>query len=238
MIEAARPPKTSFNLSWVVVYYNSIYLLLALACLRQWNSSAPWARLDVYSGGFLLLHAVFSIEQIALARGLSRWPGSLEEFLGIKWDAKMMRWYPLLAIAGMSFDLAVFLDYGHLHLLPTVERPILQSAGLGIYSATVLLLMWTDTHLARHFATPVAERKLMTTGPYRYGRHPRYVGLSGARIALALVFTSIIGWIVFVGWVWGMTRRMRLEENHLLALYGSEYESYSERTSRLLPKVY
>lgn len=49
----------------------------------------------------------------------------------------------------MVADLAVFLDYGHWHLVPALEQPLLQSLGLGLYLAVAI---WRDTYLARYFS--------------------------------------------------------------------------------------
>lgn len=78
----------------------------------------------------------------------------------------------------------------------------------------------------------------MTTGFYRYIRHPSYLGAYLGGIGWVLVFRSVIGLVLMLllalafGWVVGK------EEALLLTEFGDEYTAYRRRTWRLLPFVY
>jgi protein-S-isoprenylcysteine O-methyltransferase Ste14 len=211
-----------------------IYLALMLACLRQWGAVAPWSRLNLLIGAAIALSLLLGMEQIIFTFNL---PGSADvkrEAFGITFDPGMAAWVAVLAIC----ELSVFIDYGHLHLVPSLERRALQCIGLGLYVIAFALLRWADAWLARHFARAGERRELMTGGPFRYLRHPRYAGLIISRIAFALCFASILGWLLMLGWILIIHRRISLEEPHLKKLFGEDYEAYSQRTSRLLPGIY
>ena len=115
---------------------------------------------------------------------------------------------------------------------------ILQTIGLALYFFATVWLIWTDRYLSKVFAGELSERKVMTQGPYRFVRHPRYAALIGARVALALALGSVLGWILFIGWLWVNLKRVELEENHLRGLFGEAYERYAKRTARFVPGIY
>lgn len=211
-----------------------IYLALMLACLRQWGQIDAWSRLNFFSGTAIVLSLLLGAEQILFTFALPKSGETKREAFGITYDPGMATWVMLLA----ACEFAVFLDYGHLHLMPALERGWLQDIGLGCYVVALLLLRWTDARLARHFSSSGEGRELMTDGPFRYLRHPRYAGLIISRIAFALVFASLPGWLLVIGWILIVHRRITLEEPHLRKIFGQDYEAYSQRTSRLLPGIY
>lgn len=135
-------------------------------------------------------------------------------------------------------DLLVFLDYGHWHLAKGLAQPVFQGIGLSLDVIAVAWLMWADTHLARHFRCAMSRRGVMQDGPFHYVRHPRYAGVLAIRVAMALVFASVVGWLLAFVWLLVLLRRIRLEERHLQTLFGGEYAAYSRRTPRLIPGIY
>src|SRR5262249_47339410 len=141
---------------------------------------------------------------------------------------------PALAVG----DALVFLDYGHWRLTPALEQASLQGLGLVLGAAAMAWIARTDAQLARHFEDERSARALMTTGPFRYVRHPRYAGILGLRAAYALTFASAVGWGLAAAWLLVLLRRIRLEEAHLRTEYGDSYARYAARTSRLIPGVY
>lgn len=72
-------------------------------------------------------------------------------------------------------------------------------------------------HLLRFFSTP--NQGLITIGPYRLVRHPRYLALFLTRIAFALAFASAIEWGLVVVWAVIVRRRIRIEEAYLVTRY-------------------
>jgi protein-S-isoprenylcysteine O-methyltransferase Ste14 len=79
--------------------------------------------------------------------------------------------------------------------------------------------------------------RLHRSGPYRFVRHPMYVALILAMLALVLGEISVLrigAWITLVA---VLVLKLRLEE-HLLAERYPEYVSYARATRRFLPFVY
>lgn len=231
------PDKSSGKMGadfWLTLVFFGCYLLDALAGLRQWHSPHPWARLDVFSGGILLVGLVWAAAMMRFHRAIFRSREIMREASGLTYDPWMVRWIIIFAVA----DLAVFLDYGHWHLLPALEIPALQWLGLGLYFFGALWLIWVDRYLARQFSGDLTARWVMDRGPYRFLRHPRYAALILSRVAFALALASILAWVFALGWLWVNIRRIQLEEVHLKKIFGAEYDAYAARTARLIPGLW
>jgi protein-S-isoprenylcysteine O-methyltransferase Ste14 len=232
----ADPPAERLHPLRRVILYG-VYagmMLLCLAFLRQWGSSHPWSRLDVFSGGFLACNVLFRIRGLLSRRGRLKSKAAVREASGLTFDPRSAFWMRFLGLA----QPVVMLDYGQLHLAPVLENPVLQGVGLGLYLLAELGWVWVDTHLLRQFYADLDDRALVTEGPYRRVRHPRYTCLLLGRSGIALIFASPLGWLLTLGWLVLLLRRIPMEEVHLGKIFGEEYDAYSRRSSRLLPGVY
>ena len=82
------------------------------------------------------------------------------------------------------------------------------------------------------------EHKLVTSGPYRWVRHPLYTVGSSLFIAFGMMadnwFIAALGVIAFIG----MAIRTPKEEANLIEKFGDEYRDYMKRTGRFFPKLY
>jgi protein-S-isoprenylcysteine O-methyltransferase Ste14 len=219
---------------WAAYLFPFLYPLLALLCLRQWGTNHPWARLDVFSGSFLALSAFLALRQIQFKRSILRSREVLREASGANCDPATVKWASLQSLS----ELAVFLDYAHWHLVPSLEKPVLQAVGLGLAVLSVVWLLWTDTILVKHFDRGLDNRELITRGPFRAIRHPRYAGLLGFKAGFALTFASVLGWLSLAVALAVVRRRIQLEENYLRGVFGQTYESYMQRTARMFPGFY
>ena len=80
------------------------------------------------------------------------------------------------------------------------------------------------------------EHKLVTSGPYRWVRHPLYTVGSSMFIAFGMMadnwFIAALGILAFIG----MAIRTPKEEANLIEKFGDEYRDYMKRTGRFLPK--
>ena len=206
-----------------------------LLSLRQWGTTQPWSRLDLYSGGFIILGLIVETEQaLTFSRAAFRSEGIAREALGLRYDKTLFQGSMVLNGA----VLLMALDYAHWHLLPALERPLLQGIGMALGILGVIWQTWADIWLGRHFLNDSTTRKVMTDGPFCYVRHPRYAGFLVRKLAWSLLLASVIGWALFLLWLLLVLRRMDREEAHLNTLFGPEYELYARRTARLVPRIY
>lgn len=129
-------------------------------------------------------------------------------------------------------------------ILATVAlEPPGDSAGTGLVLAGEAVALaggaWTlyaVLHLGRCFGILPEARGLVTSGPYRFVRHPVYVGeflMYGGLVLGAASARNLAGAAVFVA---AQSVRMRLEERALEREF-PEYASYAARTPRVLPRL-
>jgi protein-S-isoprenylcysteine O-methyltransferase Ste14 len=209
------------------------YLVLAFGCLIQWGPR-PWVRVDLFSGGYLALRVVGALCSLISARQAFRSKPLTREWWGQTSNPAIVKWVILLMLG----DLMVFLDYGHWRIISWLERPVLQGLGLALYLFSAVWQVWTDSHLARHFNDDRFEQGPTVVGPFRYIRHPRYAAAILGKIALALVFASLLGWLLLLPWIVLLLHKVRAEEVHLREMFGAGYDAYAQRTARLLPGIY
>jgi protein-S-isoprenylcysteine O-methyltransferase Ste14 len=93
------------------------------------------------------------------------------------------------------------------------------------------------SQLGRSFSIMAESRQLVTTGPYRFVRHPLYLAEEIATIGVFLQFASIWTALVLVTHISVQLRRIANEERVLSAQF-REYAAYQRTTARLIPGVY
>jgi protein-S-isoprenylcysteine O-methyltransferase Ste14 len=112
--------------------------------------------------------------------------------------------------------------------------------GLAMAGLGGMLLVWTFRNLDKNLTDTVVTRKqhtLVTTGPYRWIRHPFYasylLGFVGCSVAAANWLFLLLGTIGF-GF---MLARIRIEEQKLVERFGDAYRRYMARTGRFVPRI-
>jgi protein-S-isoprenylcysteine O-methyltransferase Ste14 len=80
--------------------------------------------------------------------------------------------------------------------------------------------------------------QLATGGPFRFLRHPIYMGLNLLALGSAIWVPSITVWISVVLMAVGSDLRGRAEEKLLDETFGASYREYCGRVRRFIPGVY
>ena len=116
----------------------------------------------------------------------------------------------------------------------------LRWCGIVLIALWGVLFVWTFQTLGKNLTDTVVTRKqhtLVTSGPYRYVRHPFYlaffIAVLGGSIVTAnwfLFLTSLIPFAFLVA-------RTRIEEDKLVERFGEEYRDYMAKTARFLPRL-
>jgi protein-S-isoprenylcysteine O-methyltransferase Ste14 len=110
--------------------------------------------------------------------------------------------------------------------------PYVALTGLILVTLGNLIDVWGYLVLCRSFGIVPEARELKTTGPYRFVRHPVYLGqfLAQAGVLLFFARTNVV-WIglycVFVGL---QLYRSKLEDRVLADAFGEEYKAWRRRT--------
>ena len=103
------------------------------------------------------------------------------------------------------------------------------------------LRIWPMFVLGRSFSGLVAIQpghELVTHGPYRYVRHPSYLGMMLGLVGWALVFRSSVGLVAGGLGLRLLLERIDSEEALLASHFGDAYADYRRRSWRLVPWLY
>jgi protein-S-isoprenylcysteine O-methyltransferase Ste14 len=93
------------------------------------------------------------------------------------------------------------------------------------------------SQLGRSFSIMAETRQLVTTGPYRFVRHPLYLAEEIAILGVYIQFASVWTALLLAAQIGFQLRRIHNEELILTACF-PEYAVYSQTTARLIPGVY
>jgi len=122
----------------------------------------------------------------------------------------------------------------------TERNPLLQGIGLGLFVSGLALALWARAYIGRNWGPPMAEKEhpdLVTTGPYRYVRHPIYSGIIAAMIGTAIAIN--VSWLVVVVIPGGyFVYSATIEERNMERLFPDAYPAYKRSTKMLIPFIY
>jgi protein-S-isoprenylcysteine O-methyltransferase Ste14 len=112
--------------------------------------------------------------------------------------------------------------------------------GVVIGILCVIGIYWLFSSIGSGITPTSATRKqhaLVTSGPYRWVRHPLYTVGSSLFVAFGMMadnwFIAGLGILVFIL----MAVRTPREEANLIEKFGDEYREYMKRTGRFFPKL-
>jgi protein-S-isoprenylcysteine O-methyltransferase Ste14 len=117
-----------------------------------------------------------------------------------------------------------------------------RAAGVIVIGLGLATRVWAIAALGRAFRTTVEvdpAQAIVSTGPYRWVRHPSYTGLllivAGVGLAagnwLALGVCAVLP-------LPALLRRIHIEEAELTDVLGDRYRAYQAQTKRLIPGVW
>ena len=122
-----------------------------------------------------------------------------------------------------------------MNLAPPGWQKPLMITGLTLVIIGPMVQAWGLLHLGRSFGIFVVVRKVVLTGPYRWVRHPMYLG--GVFLCLGVAIANFSSaYFLLVGiHISLMLYRAHLEETQL-AVHSVEYQEHMKRTGFIFPK--
>jgi len=118
-----------------------------------------------------------------------------------------------------------------------VHNLTLAAIGALLFACGIALAVWARLNLGRNWGMPMTQRaepELVTSGPYRFVRHPIYSGLLLAMLGTALV-NNLLGLIVVAVLIAYFYYCGTVEERNLTATFPKAYPAYKSRTKMLIP---
>ena len=120
---------------------------------------------------------------------------------------------------------------------PAMPSVTLAVTGAVLFAGGIALAVWARRHLGRNWGMPMTQRaepELVTSGPYRFVRHPIYSGLLMAVLGTALA-DNLLGLIVVAVLTAYFYYSGTVEERNLTATFPQAYPEYKSRTKMLIP---
>lgn len=116
------------------------------------------------------------------------------------------------------------------------------TAGLIVALLGLGLRSWAFIELGRHFTLHITvfdDHKVITTGPYRFVRHPGYTGAWMLYSAVPFMLHAWLGvGVAIVLQLVAYSRRINYEEAALRGKLGDAYASYGRSVKTLIPYVW
>jgi len=118
----------------------------------------------------------------------------------------------------------------------------MQAAGLVMILSGIVLLSWARRTIKGQFSGHLQIQKshqLVQSGPYRYLRHPGYLGYLLLAMGLGIGYSSLVACIAtFVLLLPGLVYRIKVEEGLLFAEFGDSFLQYAALRKRLIPGIW
>ncbi len=232
-----RPLRKRIGLQAILrfVLFLLIIPLLLFGLSGQLNWPMAWAYVLIYIGSALASRLILMCKSPDLL-------SERAQFLkaeGIKsWDTRLV---PLIALFGPLAVLVVAALDQRFSWSPPIS-PWVEAAGLMVFLLGTLLGIWAII-VNRFFSSVVRIQtdrghQVVTSGPYRYIRHPAYAGNLFSILATALMLGSLWSMIPAILVVIGLIMRTYLEDRDLCQELAG-YAAYAQRTRyRLIPGIW
>jgi protein-S-isoprenylcysteine O-methyltransferase Ste14 len=124
---------------------------------------------------------------------------------------------------------------------PAIVQGRFPLASWCLAGAAVALAVWTLGHNRlgnfNIHPAPKISGVLITSGPYRWIRHPMYTTVLMGAAALAWMPGTALAWLVWVALAVVLLAKLTMEERWLREHYSS-YEAYERVSKRLLPWIF
>lgn len=121
------------------------------------------------------------------------------------------------------------------------ENLSLRYFGVSLASGGFLFMNWSAKVLDKQFSINVTvqkNHKLITSGPYKKIRHPRYLGILVFFSGISLTFLSWADLLLVLATLAVLIWRVIDEEKLMHEEFGKEWEVYKKNSSALIPHLF
>ena len=190
-----------------------------------------------FAGGGSITATIYTVTvlvwvAIELRQALRRRPGATITDQGSLMVVRVAALAGALLAAALARIGATSFDYG----------PALMVSSIALMWTGIALRWWSFRTLGRYFTFQVmtsADQPVITTGPYRYLRHPSYTGILLILAGIGLGYGNLLSLVALIVLpLLGFINRIRVEEAALSATLGDRYTTYATGRKRLVPFVW
>jgi protein-S-isoprenylcysteine O-methyltransferase Ste14 len=118
----------------------------------------------------------------------------------------------------------------------------MQIAGLILILLGSMLFIWGRRTLGSYYSghvSVVEGQPLVQNGPYRFIRHPAYMGYLLIAAGMAVGYSSLTGFIVIpILLLPAVLYRLSVEDKLLSEHFGDPFKEYASKTARLIPGIW
>jgi protein-S-isoprenylcysteine O-methyltransferase Ste14 len=152
----------------------------------------------------------------------------------VAWSREVRIRVIVIAVAFVAARFGAF--HGHLARAEGLRSAV----GLALFATGLLFAVWARIHIGRNWGTPMTQKQdpeLVTSGPYRFVRHPIYSGILLAGVGTAVA----LGWQILL--IFGLSAiyfiyAATVEEKFLTQQFPEVYPAYKRSSKMLVPFVF
>ena len=199
---------------WPIVVINSVIFIIFAFSFTHPRTGRDWRSFGAFSAFIIALFAEMYGFPLTIYL-LSGWLGSAYPALNPFSHETGHLWETLLGIHGDP----------HLNPLHLVSDMLI-AGGLVLLAAA-----WRILLRAQQTGT------LATTGPYRFVRHPQYIGFIAIMLGFLVQWPTILTLLMFPVLIMMYLRLARREEPEVQTAFGEQYASYEAIVPAFFPRI-
>jgi protein-S-isoprenylcysteine O-methyltransferase Ste14 len=146
---------------------------------------------------------------------------------------------PRARVVRLLLVVALWVAIGYGYRFKTSDLVALAEAGSALCIAGCAFAIWARFALGRNWGMPMtqhAQPKLVTSGPYRFVRHPIYTGMFFMLVGTSLVYP--LGAVPSAAFIAYFIYSASREEHDMERQFPDTYPGYRQRSKMLIPFVF
>jgi protein-S-isoprenylcysteine O-methyltransferase Ste14 len=132
-----------------------------------------------------------------------------------------------------SYVILVVAGFQHVLIASYVQLQVPFASSIQTFGVAMMIFGYITIFLSLRALEP---DKLATRGPYRYVRHPQYLGYFIVFAGFFLLLQNLVALVPLLS-IPGEVRMATIEEGFLTEKFGNSYVDYQKVTGKFLPKI-
>jgi protein-S-isoprenylcysteine O-methyltransferase Ste14 len=157
-------------------------------------------------------------------------------------EQKASGWFLYWILSVIGALLIVFAVHFPTFSIPLIQSsPTLHLSGFLVAVLGLCIAIWARITLGKNWSSRVTfkeKHELITTGPYRWVRHPIYTGITTMCLGTAIYFGVLIGFIAMIFFFLSFWIKSKQEEALMIKHFPKEYKNYKKNTKAIIPFIY